>query len=1045
MSFLLPWMVMHATESKASVLQCRVPEGSVLIQAESTFSTNFLYGVQVNRPEAQDCLGESYLNLNHAGLAEGKTDWKADWVFQVPQKGKYHIWLLDNHALGEVQWQINDEPWVEKKVYCKVEAGFKTPRALNMAGWNRITEDSGLVLDVGRNPQKLSIRIRPGNENRAVYFMDAIAVVPVGQSPKGWVKEVPEPVKESNPSLMIRSLETAPVIDGSFDQTAWKQMAWVNLVDSVSGMPPAKSTKTWVGYRPEGLYLFMECKEPNASDMLTRQTVRDSNVWEDDCIEVFWGTSNAKLGHLIVNSRGVIFDEGFGLGSRWDARATVVTGKTVDSWTVELFWPAKYMNIESLSEGQRYLFNVAREEKKLGELSVWSLTGGNLNNSECFGTLILGKQLPGLFEGEVTGWVKDVQQQPVERARVTWGSLTAISDKNGRFILRGPGQKGQDMMTGWLSGYEGRRQGFTMSDEVTFLLRPKTNYGLTIDLNFPEDAAYRVISVDVDEKIAGDYYPSESAWKAPAKIDTFAALGQAQPFSVVVYAKKNLGKVEVTVSSLKDAAGNTLPAAELRMVRVWPQRKGYEGTVLTDPVPELLDPFAAVVIDQNTFRQFWMTVLPPEKAVPGDYQAVMTIKPEKDKPTIIPIHVKVLPFTLLEPTHKTLGVFYYGRSHNWWRFNEGTTVKNYPAEFLDLKQHGVRALLFCDTPDFVVRQNGRLNVFSGFDRCVQATPGQTQQFSSLKEGEVGIDLEEFSGVVDLIHRYGLDRLLIQYQSLKKPIASVTGVVDAEIGWHGRCQVNDEFANLLTRVVKMINQAVAAKGLSPIYYGVDDEVYWGGEYRMSGFMRLAKIVKDAGGLGAITMGYTQMPEELQEMRTVVDLPIGCGAYDQIQKQNTGNWKNRLGGYGQCWDPDYHAMRKTTGICFWFSPMTSYFSHAYQSSVGDPFNDLDGSCQDMNATYPDPKTGKPIPTVQWEGYRQGFYDLCYLNTLEKKIQTLPEGPEQQTCRKAWQQITKIVQGYADSAGNLDALNSILPSDANRIRQIAADALEKVSLKP
>jgi hypothetical protein len=746
--------------SFAEDIRCYPTDGSVMLEAEYPYSTNFLYGPQVDSSEAEDCLGRGYLNLNVFDLPTDGQPWQAKYVFFVPEDARYHLWVLDQQNAGTMRWSVDGSAFTNRRITGTIPAGFPSARSLGMEKWYRLTQESGLFLKKSQNPHKLVIEVQPGEANRACYYIDAIALMPIAQAPRGWVREI-------------------------------------------------------------------------------------------------------------------------GLAT--------------------------------------------------------------------------------------------------------------------------------------------------------------TDYTVRFNLNFAE--AYKVIPVSPSAKVAGDYMPNSQLWNQSPCIETFTARGQAQPMSLVIYAKENLGSVNVSVSPFVSEGGQTLPAADVRLVRVWKQRKSYESTVSGDPFSELLEPATAVTLLENTFRQIWITVTPSIGASPGYYNATLTITPTDAPAMAIPLKIRVMPFRLQEPTNKTLGIFYYGRSGNWWEFNPNKTIEHYDNDFRDMKNHGVRALFFCDTPDYVVRQNGSLKVYSGFNRTTTPTSVQQQRYSQLAEGQVAIDLDSFMNVVNLINYHGLDRYLIQYQSLKKPIGIITNTPESELGWHGRAEVGSNFIDLLTRSVQGIDQAVASRSYNPIRYCMDDEVYWGGEYRMSGYMNLANIVKNAGGKQSVTMSYTQASDELLQLRSVLDLPVGNGPYLKVVQENTGVWQDRLGSYTQIWSPDYEGTRLRAGLQFWAFPYTTFFGHAYQASVGDSYDDMDGTVPDMNATYPDPVTGQPIPTVQWEGFRQGFYDMCYLQTLKNRIQALSEGSaSRQVCQQAWDQIQQIFQSYADSDSSFDSLSGMPSDEMDRIRALAADALSR-----
>jgi|GEM_PF-6137271 len=1015
----------------ASVI-CNPTKGSVVIEAESTYDTNFLYGPQLDKPGTEGCISRGYLNLNVTTPPDKGGPWYARWIFHVPADGAYYIWLLDNPFAGKMKWQLNNSPFIDRKNEEEIKTGISSP--YDMHTWRRITA-APVQLIKSNNPQKFGIQVEMDGP-RAGCFMDAIAIVPVGRTPDGWVKQIEDPVTSSNPTLTIAPMSSIPTIDGIKEPDIWDKAASVNLVHSVTAAKTKNATKAWIGYRKEGLYIFAECKMANPQKLIAKITNHDGNVWEDDCFEVFWGKPDSDFGHMIINSKGVIYDERGSDGKLWDSDAKVSTKTTDFGWTIEAFIPAKPMKFDDLSADQSFIFNLAREDVETGEISGWSPTGGSLLDRDLFGTLKLAQNVPVESSIRLFGTVKDEKASPVGLARISCGSLITQSGADGVFLLDGTGQT-ETTATCFLSGHIGQKQPADPGKAASFLLRRKSNYGVTYEPSFSESETYRVISVPLDAKVNGDYRPSPETWETPAQARVYAAKGQAQPFSLAVYAKQDLQNVKISVSPLRSSNGKLLPTPDIRLVRIWIKRKGYDTNAPSDPIPELLDPAQPVDIASGNFRQIWVTVTPPDNAVSGVYKGSLTITPQQGKLAIVPLEVTVLPFKLQEPKNKLLGVFHYGKAGNWWMFNPTTTFEQYDAQYADMHAHGVRGMFFCDGPEFVIRDKGKLTVYWGFEGSRSATPEEEKKYQGLAEGEIAVDTTYLMQVFDKAHKYGVDHLMIYCQGPRRPIASLTGVPMEEIGWHGRCNLNSKFEELLTRTVKTINKAVAEKGYKPIRYAMDDEVYWGGEYRMSGYMRLARIVKAVGGLQTVTMSYTQDKSELDELRTVLDMPVGTGPFKLAKANDTGSWKGKLSSYGQIWPPSFSGLRMTTGLPFYFSPYASFFGHCYQGSVKDPFNDFDGTTPDMNVTYPDPVTGKPVPTLQWEGFRQGFYDICYLQTLKNRI-SQTKGKMSEKYKRAWSKILGMVNKYADAEGNLDSISTMPQNEVEQIRKIAVDVL-------
>jgi len=75
----------------------------------------------------------------------------------------------------------------------------------------------------------------------------------------------------------------------------------------------------------------------------------------------------------------------------------------------------------------------------------------------------------------------------------------------------------------------------------------------------------------------------------------------------------------------------------------------------------------------------------------------------------------------------------------------------------------------------------------------------------------------------------------------------------------------------------------------------------------------------------------------------------------------------------------VMRFKGGFFFWKTGATGQLYWAYQYPHSNPTDDRDGI--DWCAAYPG-ETG-PIPTIEWEGLREGIDDFRFVHTLELEI--------------------------------------------------------------
>ena len=83
-------------------------------------------------------------------------------------------------------------------------------------------------------------------------------------------------------------------------------------------------------------------------------------------------------------------------------------------------------------------------------------------------------------------------------------------------------------------------------------------------------------------------------------------------------------------------------------------------------------------------------------------------------------------------------------------------------------------------------------------------------------------------------------------------------------------------------------------------------------------------------------------------------------------------------------DLMPNRHSVGFCFWKSGCDGTAIWVYQRPTGDPYNDFDGAFKDYCLVLPPREAGgQAVPTLGWEGVREGWKDYCYVNALEEAV--------------------------------------------------------------
>jgi len=198
--------------------------------------------------------------------------------------------------------------------------------------------------------------------------------------------------------VVIPKISIPPVIDGKLNDSIWKRA--VRLSGFIASEDLAQEqTSAYILYDDSNLYLAVECQESKIKGLVNNQNKRDSEVYRDDCIELFLRPGGDKeYYHLVLNSQGTLYDA---RGNKereedaWNGDVKIKTSLTDKSWIIELSIPFTDFNVITPKEGDVWELNLCRERKankknkKTEENSSWVQTFGSFVPPK-FGKLIWG-------------------------------------------------------------------------------------------------------------------------------------------------------------------------------------------------------------------------------------------------------------------------------------------------------------------------------------------------------------------------------------------------------------------------------------------------------------------------------------------------------------------------------------------------------------------------------------------------------------------------------------------------------------------------------
>ena len=121
-----------------------------------------------------------------------------------------------------------------------------------------------------------------------------------------------------------------------------------------------------INYDSKYLYFDVTCHDKNLERLVTRHTQRDSNVYNDDCIELFIAVPNDIRGiyrHLVINSAGAKYDSialgGHTFDLAWNPEYEVRATKGKDYWRLQFAIPFAELG-NTPKAGDQWTFSLKR-------------------------------------------------------------------------------------------------------------------------------------------------------------------------------------------------------------------------------------------------------------------------------------------------------------------------------------------------------------------------------------------------------------------------------------------------------------------------------------------------------------------------------------------------------------------------------------------------------------------------------------------------------------------------------------------------------------
>jgi len=442
--------------------------------------------------------------------------------------------------------------------------------------------------------------------------------------------------------------------------------------------------------------------------------------------------------------------------------------------------------------------------------------------------------------------------------------------------------------------------------------------------------------------VGDDSTPASS--ERVSEIGAFAAIGEYEPLTFVIHALADLKDVRVEVGALRGDEQSVIPADyfDVRVVRsvrvaVNPKAKTYRLQ------PFLLERRATFSVPKGKSAQIWLTLKVPETAKPGHHKGTVSVQAAGREAAQLQLSVRVLPFAL--PAAPIEMAMYAPRPSE--------SDEMLAKEFTDAREHGLTGF----EPSMAVEVKSRDRKF-GEDDVAAVRADCKRRMDAVKKAYGGW---RFPATFEVGHQIAF------YWDQGKNWFSF---------WpHGK-EIEDDFL----KAMRVVSDLAKAEGWPPLcVYALDeagahnllDEAVYYFRFIKERMPQLATLTTIGGGMA---MGL----DEIGQLSPVVDFFSTNRFTPEIARALITRGKS-YGIYNGC-GPTPAGARFFFGFYGWKTGAQQIGQWAYH--FGDAVFEGNGFRRDDEGYVYLAKDG-PLPSLMWEGVREGIDDYRYTYRLSRLI--------------------------------------------------------------
>ena len=441
------------------------------------------------------------------------------------------------------------------------------------------------------------------------------------------------------------------------------------------------------------------------------------------------------------------------------------------------------------------------------------------------------------------------------------------------------------------------------------------------------------------------------------KKQLFAAGKEKKRFAWGVYNPETKAEIAFLATDLVHTEIDEIIPCEnitIQKVHYWDQRIGWRSTVYYT-IPELIQPVTVDTLDKKNFGHYWTTILIPPQKPAGLYHGKIKVLLGEQVNQEIEIELRIFPFDLISPEESWA---LYPGNYRWRNY----TVDEIKKEMNLIKEQGINVLFI----EPIIRGDFKI-----------------------QNDQLVINLNEANRYMELYEKMGFrEPLLFSLQHADEHIRRLYRKAGIALS-------NETFEKAYKNLLQAIKTMKQEGNWPEFVVIIIDEFAYKLEKKQKEALHLYELAKEIGLSTCVTSDEKIVRQKLGDLIDIRSFSLKYVLLTEGQNERIRNelckrsepfWWYGSGCYpGQ--EGKIFPNRFLTGFLFWKSGADVQWSWTFQRPKGNPYDDFDGSGKepkDACIVYPLKKGNGFIPTLQWEGIREGITDMKYISTLKHYIE-------------------------------------------------------------